>query len=99
VRTPLIRPYDPGVREPLRRLARDDWVVGIAATIAIGYGVVSFVRSVAKVVLDLIADEEHEGSYTVAGVQYEALVTSRTTLLAVVGLAAVARWHARRDEA
>jgi hypothetical protein len=99
VRAPLIAPYDPGVREPLRRLARDDWVVGIAAAVAIGYGVVSLVRSAAKLVLDLVAGEEHEGPYTVAGVYYEALVTSAATLLAVVGLAAVALRHARSDEA
>jgi hypothetical protein len=86
------------MREPLRRLARDDWVVGIAAAIAIGYAVVAFVRSVAEVVLDVVAGEEYEGPLAVGGVRYDGLATSAATLLAVVVLAAFALRRARGNE-
>ena len=42
------------MRDALRRLARDDWVVGIAAAIALGYASVVLVHALARAGLQAV---------------------------------------------
>ena len=44
------------MREAVRRLVSDEWVIGLAAAVAIGYAGVLFVRSLVDLVVDVIND-------------------------------------------
>jgi hypothetical protein len=79
-------------------LATDDWVIGLAAAIAIGYASVVFVRSVVQVVVDVSRDTTSGGlSVEVAGrtIAYETPVLAGVTLLALVLLSALLLRRAR----
>lgn len=90
------------MRTALRRLARDDRVLGIAAAIAIGYTLATFLRSAVGILLDLAAGEEvGRGPYTVEiaghGIAYEALARHGVTLAVIVLAAALALRNADGD--
>ena len=86
------------VRKALRRLTSDDWVIGLAAAVAIGYASVLLVRSLVDLVIGVVQDRD-EGryfSFTVAGrtVAYEQPLVWAATLGALTLLAA---WLLRRS--
>ena len=80
------------MRTALRRLGSDDWVIGLAAAVAIGYASVLFVRSLVELVVDVIQDRETGGylSFSISGrdIAFERPVTSAFTLAALILLAA-----------
>jgi hypothetical protein len=90
------------VRDALRQLATDSWVLGIAAAIAIGYAVVSFLRDVARTAIATAEGELTGGLFvvTVLGrkVSFELVATSTATLLLTVGVFAAALLYARGRE-
>jgi hypothetical protein len=86
----------------LRDLARNGWVLGIAAAIAIGYGVVTFLLAVADLVLEAFKGGDATGpfAFEVRGVPivYERVAQTGVTLTVVVAAAALAlQWAARRS--
>jgi hypothetical protein len=88
----------------LRDLARNGWVLGIAAAIAIGYGVVAFLLAVADLVLEAFKGGDASGpfAFEVRGVPiaYERVAQTAVTLAVVVGAAALAlQWAARTNTA
>jgi hypothetical protein len=91
------------MRAAFARLARDGWVLGIAAAIAIGYGVVSFVTAIADAVVAAAEKQTVAGlfGFEVAGVGVglREVVSSGVTLAAVVLIAAVALRGAERPPA
>ena len=86
------------MREALRRLATDDWVIGLAAAVAIGYASVLLVRSLIDLAIGLVQDREARGgfSFMVAGraVDYEQPLVWAFTLGALILLTA---WLLRRS--
>jgi hypothetical protein len=80
------------VREALRRLGSDEWVIGLAAAVAIGYAGVIFVRSLIDLVVDVVNDRGTGGylSFSISGREfpYERPVTAAVTLAALILLAA-----------
>lgn len=92
------------MREALRRLGADDWVIGLTAAVAIGYACVLFVRSLVELVIDIIRDRGTGGSFSfsISGreIPYERLSSSAVTLLALILLAAyLLRGPRQSDEA
>ena len=91
------------MREALRRLGSDEWVIGLAAAVAIGYAGVLFVRSLVDLVVDVINDRGTGGylSFSISGrdISYERPVTSAFTLAAVILFAAYLLRRSRRPEA
>ena len=90
------------MRAALRRLASDDWVIGLAAAIAIGYASVRFVRALVQVVVDVIRDTSYGGlTVKIAGrsISYQDPVLSAGTLLALVLLSAFLLRHAKFETA
>ncbi len=79
------------MRAALRALASDDWVIGLAAAIAIGYTSVLLVRSLVQLAVDVSRDTSSGGlSFSAGGrtIAYESPVLWGVTLLALVLLSA-----------
>lgn len=87
------------VRDALRRLARDDWVLGIAAAIAIGYASVVALRAIVDVAFQAKEDVERHEQFVVAiagrDINYRELLVTLLTLAAVATLSA---WLLRRAQ-
>lgn len=91
------------MRDAFRRLAEDDWVLGIAAAIALAYSGVLMLAELADVVLQFLQDVRLNGSLVVGiggrDVYYGGLLPTGATFAVVVLLSAWLLQRARDAKA
>jgi hypothetical protein len=85
----------------LRTLARDGWVVGIAAAAALAYAVVSLVETVVSLALSIIDGERAVYGFVPREVYdppYTVVLNGHYVLLGVVVIASALALHATRND-